>query len=164
MYGMSAFRLSNELGISRAEARTFIDRYFERYSAVKVYVDKVVEEAQEKGYVRTLGGHVRKVMGINSRNKTVKAAAERVALNTIIQGSAAELMKKAMTDIFARLAEGGYRARMLLQVHDELIFEVPVEELDAVRTLVRDCMENAEKLSIPLHVGIEDAERWGDMH
>lgn len=164
MYGMSAFRLSNELGISRAEARTFIDRYFERYSAVKVYVDKVVEEAQEKGYVRTLGGHVRKVMGINSRNKTVKAAAERVALNTIIQGSAAELMKKAMTAIFARLAEGGYRARMLLQVHDELIFEVPVEELDAVRTLVRDCMENAEKLSIPLHVGIEDAERWGDMH
>ena len=164
MYGMSAFRLSNELGISRADARTFIDRYFERYSAVKGYVDKVVEEAQEKGYVRTLGGHVRTVMGINSRNKTVRAAAERVALNTIIQGSAAELMKKAMTAISARLAEGGYRARMLLQVHDELIFEVPLEELDAVRTLVRDCMENAEKLSIPLHVGIEDAERWGDMH
>lgn len=164
MYGMSPFRLSNELGISRADAKTFIDRYFERYSQVRSYVDRVVKDAEEKGYVQTLGGHVRSVVGINSRNRTVKAAAERVALNTIIQGSAAELMKKAMISISERLEKGEYRTRMLLQVHDELIFEVPDDELEAVRRLVKECMEGVETLSVPLHVGIEDAVRWGDMH
>lgn len=164
MYGMSAFRLSSELGITRADAKTFIEKYFERYHQVRDYVDSVVRDAEEKGYVRTLGGHVRTVMGINSRNKTVKAAAERVALNTIVQGSAAELMKKAMVTIDTRMKEQKLRSRMLLQVHDELIFEVPPEELEAMRTLVRDSMENVEHLSIPLHVGMEDAVRWGDMH
>jgi len=104
------------------------------------------------------------VMGINSRNKTVAAAAERVALNTIIQGSAAELMKKAMISIAEALKAGGYKTRMLLQVHDELIFEVPPEELDRIKELVRTEMEGAEKLSVPLRVGIESAQRWGDMH
>lgn len=164
MYGMSPFRLSNELGISRADAKAFIDKYFERYSQVRTYVDNVIKQAEKDGYVKTLGGHMRTVSGINSRNKNVKAASERVALNTIIQGSAAELMKKAMADISRRLEEGGYRTRMLLQVHDELIFEVPAAELDEVRSLVRSSMENAAKLSIPLTVGIEDAVRWGDMH
>lgn len=164
MYGMSPFRLSNELGISRADAKTFIDRYFERYGQVRTYVDAVVKGAEEKGFVSTLGGHVRSVPGINSRNKTVKAAAERVALNTIIQGSAAELMKKAMASIANALKEGGYRTRMLLQVHDELIFEVPDDELDDIRQLVRRLMEGVETLSVPLRVGIEDSVRWGDMH
>ena len=164
MYGMSAFRLSGELGISRSDAKTFIEKYFERYHQVRSYVDKVVCEAREKGFVRTLGGHERTVMGINSRNKTVAAAAERVALNTIIQGSAAELMKKAMISIAEALKAGGYKTRMLLQVHDELIFEVPPEELDRIKALVRTEMEGAEKLSVPLRVGIESAQRWGDMH
>ena len=164
MYGMSPFRLSGELGISRADAKTFIDRYFERYAQVRSYVDKVVRDAEEKGYVRTLGGHMRTVVGINSRNKNVKAAAERIALNTIIQGSAAELMKKAMAALDGEMRRRGLASRMLLQVHDELIFEVPVGELEEMRSLVRECMEGAAKLSVPLHVSIEDAERWGDMH
>ena len=164
MYGMSAFRLSNELSISRSDAVSFIEKYFERYSAVRTYVDKVVSEASECGYVKTLGGHIRSVAGINSRNKTVKAASERVALNTIVQGSAAELMKKAMAAVFCEMKKRSLRSRLLLQVHDELIFEVPEAELEEMKILVRECMEKADALSVPLKVSIESAKRWGDMH
>lgn len=164
MYGMSAFRLSNELSISRADAKDFIERYFRRYSGVRKYVDDVVKQAERDGFVRTVGGHKRTVMGINSRNKSVKAAAERVAVNTVIQGSAAELMKKAMAAVYGQLKERGLSARLLLQVHDELILEVPGSELEEVSGLVKDCMESVARLSVPLHVSMESAKRWGDMH
>lgn len=164
MYGMSAFRLSNELGISRSEASEFIKRYFERYSGVKNFVDKTVKEAEEKGFVTTMFGHQRDVIGIRSVNKTEKAAAERVAVNTVIQGTAAEIMKKAMIDIDKALMDANLDAKMLLQVHDELIFEVSEEDKDKLMAIVRDRMENAVKLSVPLHASIEFGHSWGEMH
>ena len=164
MYGMSPFRLSNELGISRSDAKSFIERYFERYSGIRAFVDETVRSCEEKGYVTTMGGHRRSVAAINSRNKNEKSAAERVAVNTVIQGSAAELMKKAMTAIYGDLKDRGLKSRILLQVHDELILEVPDGELDEVAALVRDRMENAAQLSVPLRAGIESGKRWGDMH
>ncbi len=164
MYGMSSFRLSNELSISRTQAKDFIDRYFDRYKGVRKFVDDTVKSAEENGYVKTAGGHVRVVQGINSRNKNEKQAASRVAVNTVIQGTAAEIMKKAMISIAAELEKRNLKSRMLLQIHDELIFEVPPEEEEELYALVREKMESAVKLSVPLKAGIEFGSRWGDMH
>ena len=164
MYGMSPYRLSNELSISRADAKLFIDKYFQRYSGIKAFVENSVKSAEQSGFVKTMGGHTRTVLGINSRNKNEKQAAERVAVNTIIQGTAAEIMKKAMINIFAALKAKGYKSRLLLQVHDELIFEVPTSELAEMKTLVKNLMESAVNLSVPLRASIEDGKRWGDMH
>lgn len=164
MYGMSPFRLSNELGISRSDAKEFIERYFERYCGVKTFVDSVVADCEKNGYVKTMGGHIRAVSQINSRNKNEKSAAERVAVNTVIQGSAAELVKKAMIAISSDLSTKGLKSKILLQVHDEIILEVYDNELDVVKEIVRSRMENAEKLNVPLKAGIEVSKRWGDMH
>lgn len=164
MYGMSAFRLSNELGIPRSQASDFIKKYFERYSGIKDFVDRVTKSAAEHGFVRTECGHIREVPGITSSNKVEKAAAERVAVNTVIQGTAAEIMKKAMLDIYRRIEEEGLGTRMLLQVHDELIFEVPLSEKERMEALVRDAMESAASLSVPLRASLEFGSCWGDMH
>ena len=161
---MSPFRLSNELGISRSDAKEFIERYFERYCGVKTFVDSVVADCEKNGYVKTMGGHIRAVSQINSRNKNEKSAAERVAVNTVIQGSAAELVKKAMIAISSDLSTKGLKSKILLQVHDEIILEVYDNELDVVKEIVRSRMENAEKLNVPLKAGIEVSKRWGDMH
>ncbi len=164
MYGMSAFRLSNELGISRRDAAAFIEMYFQRYAGVRDFVERVEEGARKDGFVRTRFGHVREVLGINSSNKVERAGAERVAVNTVIQGTAAEIMKIAMISIARALEEGGYGTRILLQVHDELIFEVPVEEKERVAALVKEKMESAVKLSVPLRASLEFGSSWGDMH
>ncbi|MBR1918453.1 MAG: DNA polymerase I [Spirochaetales bacterium] len=164
IYGMSAFRLAGDLGIPRAKAKEFIDTYFARYSGVSQFIAATVKSAEEKGYVKTLGGHVRRVMAINSRNKVEKQAAERIAVNTVIQGTAAEIMKRAMIDIFSEMEKRKLRSKMLLQVHDELIFEVYEDELETLTGIVRTRMEGAQKLSVPLRVGIETGRRWGDMH
>ncbi len=164
MYGMSAFRLSNELGISRKDAAAFIDTYFERYAGIKAFVARTEEEARRNGFVRTRFGHVREVLGINSSNKVERAGAERVAVNTVIQGTAAEIMKLAMISIDKALTDGGYKTKILLQVHDELIFEVPDDEKDAVAALVKEKMESAVRLSVPLRVSLEFGSSWGDMH
>ena len=164
MYGMSAFRLSNELGISRREATEFIDRYFARYAGVKSFVERMEEEARKNGFVRTRFGHIREVLGINSSNKVERAGAERVAVNTVIQGTAAEIMKIAMIAIDKALEDGNFATKTLLQVHDELIFEVPEAEKERVAMLVRDKMENAVKLSVPLRASLEFGASWGDMH
>ena len=164
MYGMSSFRLAGELGISRGEASEFIKTYFDRYSGVKRFVDKTTKDAESQGFVKTKFGHSRDIIGINSRNKTEKAAAERVAVNTVIQGTAAEIMKKAMIEINRRIKEEKLSSRLLLQVHDELIFEVPESEKIQMESLVRDAMENAVTLSVPLRTSIETAHSWGDMH
>ena len=164
MYGMSAFRLSNELEISRHEAASFITRYFERYRTVQDFVSATVKDAEEKGYVRTYWGHVREILGINSRNKTEKAAAERTAVNTVIQGTAAEIMKKAMLGVTSEMAGRSLRSKLLLQVHDELIFEVPLEEADEMEALIKEKMEGAVSLPVPLKVSVERGHSWGDMH
>ena len=164
MYGMSAFRLASSLNISRSDAKSFMERYFERYLGIKAFVDKTVKNAEAKGYVETMYGHRRKVLGITSRNKVEKAAADRVAVNTVIQGTAAEVMKKAMITIFEELKTRGLKSQLLLQVHDEIILEVPVEEKSEVYALVKEKMENAVKLSVPLKASLEFGETWGDIH
>ena len=164
MYGMSSFRLAGELKIPRKSAQEFIDRYFERYSGVAAFIEKTKKQAYEDGFVRTAMGHIRYIPEIRSSNKTIRSMAERVAVNTVIQGTAAEIMKKAMIAMAAELKNRNLKSRMLLQVHDELIFEVPEAEIEEMKTLVRSCMENAMALSVPLKVGLETAGRWGEMH
>jgi DNA polymerase-1 len=164
MYGMSPFRLAGELKISLKSAKEFIERYFERYSGVSAFVGKIKAQAYEDGFVRTAMGHIRYIPEIKSSNKTVRSTAERVAVNTVIQGTAAEIMKLAMISLSKAMEEKGMKSRMLLQVHDEVIFEVPESEVDEMKTLVRSCMEQAYRLSIPLRVGIETGHSWGEMH
>jgi DNA polymerase-1 len=177
IYGMSAFRLSNEMGIPRGEAQKFIDAYFATYAGVRDFIDKAVKEAEDRGYSTTIMGRRRPIAAINSRNKTEKQAAERVAVNTPIQGSAADIVKLAMLRVEAAFraressgerGSGGDRsgphAQLLLQVHDELIAEVSEAEAPSIAALMKREMEAAIALSLPLRVDVETARRWGDMH
>lgn len=164
MYGMSAFRLSKDLKISRADALKFINTYFEEYSGVKTFIENVKIQAKVNGFVKTAMGHIRYIPEMKSRNKAVLASAERIAVNTIIQGTAAEIMKLAMISLSNSIKERNLQSKMLLQVHDEMIFEVPIQELDEMKSLVLTCMENAYKLSVPLKVGLETGNSWGEMH
>ncbi|MGI6432684.1 MAG: DNA polymerase I [Sphaerochaetaceae bacterium] len=164
MYGMSAFRLSNELQITRKEAQTFIDDYFARFSKVKEYMQNVIEVAKKTGAVKTLLGRQRYVPEILSRNKMEQAGAERIVVNTSIQGSAADIMKLAMLRISKRMEEHMLSSRLLLQVHDELIFEVPEAEIEKMKIVVQEGMQQAYQLSIPLKVSLEIGSSWGQMH
>jgi len=164
IYGMSAFRLSNELGIPRGEAQKFIDAYFETYAGVRSFIDKAVREAEERGYSTTILGRRRPIPAINSRNKTEKQAAERVAVNTPIQGSAADIVKLAMLKVDAALRAERPRSRLLLQVHDELIAEAPEKDSSSVAAIMKREMEGAIELSLPLRVSVETSARWGEMH
>ncbi|GHT74286.1 DNA polymerase I [Spirochaetia bacterium] len=164
MYGMSAFRLANELSISRTEAASFIDAYFKTYAGIRRYIDELVRKTEESGYASTIFGRRRYIQAINSRNKTEKAAAERVAVNTPIQGSAADIVKTAMLNLDKRLTAEKSPARLLLQVHDELILECPKADAPAAAQLVREVMESAVTLKVPLRVSVETGTRWGDFH
>jgi len=164
MYGMSGFRLSRELHIPRAQADHFIKAYFTRYAGIQRFIDATVKDAEEKGYVSTILGRRREIRGINSRNKTEKAGAERVAVNTPIQGSGADIMKLAMRALDRRIKEEKLASRMILQVHDELLFEVPLDEKEAMEALVRGEMEKAYSLSVPLKISLEFGDTWGAMH
>jgi len=164
MYGMSGFRLSRELGIPRAEADRFIESYFTKYSAVRKYMDETVKEAEKTGYVTTLMGRRRKVPGITSRNRTEKMGAERIAVNTTIQGTAADIVKVAMLRLEKRIAREKSDAELLLQVHDELIFEVRDGNSEDFLPLVKEEMESAVELSVPLRVSIETGSSWGELH
>ncbi|MDR1059493.1 MAG: DNA polymerase I, partial [Treponema sp.] len=164
MYGMSAFRLSGELGISRTEAAAFIEAYFKTYAGIRRFIDELIRKTEETGFASTILGRRRYISAINSRNKTEKAAAERVAVNTPIQGSAADIVKTAMLRVDRALAETGSPARLLLQVHDELILECPKERAKEAALLVRGEMENAAALRVPLRVSVETGKRWGDFH
>ncbi|MCL2833762.1 MAG: DNA polymerase I [Treponema sp.] len=164
MYGMSAFRLANELGISRSEAAAFIDTYFKTYSGVRAFIDGLIKKTEETGYAVTIMGRRRFIPAINSRNKTEKAAAERVAVNTPIQGSAADIVKTAMIKLDRALTAAESPAALLLQVHDELILECPKEAARETAALVQKEMENAVKLRIPLRVSVETGKCWGAFH
>ncbi|MDR1419639.1 MAG: DNA polymerase I [Treponema sp.] len=164
MYGMSAFRLANELGLSRTEAAAFIDAYFETYSGVSRFIGELIRQAEETGYASTIFGRRRYIPTINSGNKTEKAAAERVAVNTPIQGSAADIVKTAMIKLDGALKAAKSPARLLLQVHDELILECPREAAPAAAKITREVMENAVSLRVPLRVSVETGKRWGDFH
>ncbi|AIW90264.1 DNA polymerase I [Treponema sp. OMZ 838] len=164
MYGMSAFRLANQLRISRTEAAEFITRYFTTYSGVSAFMETLKESAAEKGFVETLMGRRRYINAINSRNQTQRAAAERIAINTPIQGSAADIVKTAMLRVDRALKQQQLKARLLLQVHDELILEAPDAEVDTVKALLKQEMEHVVELAVPLRVSIEAGSCWGDFH
>lgn len=166
IYGMSAFSLAKDLGISRTEAQNFIEMYFRLYSSVSNFMTETVSKAEETGYVKTILGRTRPILNINSRNKVEKSAAERVAKNTPIQGSAADIVKMAMIKVSDALKETNSPAKMLLQVHDELIFECPDDEKTIAETiaLIKDKMENAVKLNVPLRVSVEYGKNWGEFH
>lgn len=166
IYGMSTFRLSNELGISRSAAAQFIENYFAQYVSIDKFIKETIASAEKNGYVETLMGRRRKIMNITSRNKIEKAAAERIAVNTPIQGSAADIVKKAMIDVEAALKENSCEARLLLQVHDELILECADNEAAIAKTIsvLKEKMEGAVALSVPLKVSIEHGANWGEFH
>ncbi len=166
IYGMSAFRLARDLGISRTQASQFIENYFAQYSSVDAFIKDTIKKAEETGWVETLFGRRRPIMNINSRNKLEKAAAERIAVNTPVQGSAADIVKTAMLAVSDALKTSASPARLLLQVHDELIFECPDDKatIDTTIALIKDKMENAVKLNVPLRVSIEYGKNWGEFH
>jgi len=164
IYGMSAFRLAKELDISRSEAAKFIDAYFKTYSGVRQFIEDTIKKTEKDGYVTTISGRRRYIPTINSPNKSEKSAAERIAVNTPIQGSAADIVKTAMLYLDKRLKAEKSPARLLLQVHDELILECPKDAAAEAVKLVREEMEHAATLSLPLHVSVEIGQRWGSFH
>ena len=164
IYGISTFGLSERLGVSRAEAKELIDGYFMSFPGVKDYIDTTIENARRDGYVETLLHRRRYLPDINSRNANVRGYAERNAVNAPIQGTAADVIKIAMVKIADRLKREGLKAEMLLQVHDELNFNVPLDELERVKALVREEMEGAVKLSVPLRVDIGVGQNWLEAH
>jgi DNA polymerase-1 len=164
IYGMGPFRLSNELGISQKMAKTYINNYFSRYRGVKNFIDQTIENARETGKTSTLLGRIRLLPEINSANKIISQAAERTAINTPIQGTAADLIKVAMINVDKALNEKGLQTAMLLTVHDELVFEVPPGEIHEATQLVRDIMENVWELKVPLKVNIQSGKNWAEAH
>ncbi|WP_214845218.1 DNA polymerase I [Exiguobacterium sp. S90] len=160
IYGISDYGLSQNLNISRKEAQDFIDRYFELFPQIKLFMDAAIEKARANGFVETLMNRRRNIPDINSKNFNLRGFAERTAINTPIQGSAADIIKKAMLDVHAALEASPLKARLLLQVHDELIFEAPDEELDALKALVKQAMEQTVELSVPLRVDGDAGHSW----
>jgi DNA polymerase I len=163
VYGLSAFGLSQNLGIEPAEAKLFIANYFEKYKGVRAFIDKTLEEARRELKVKTLHGRIRPIPDINSKNFTQRGFAERTAVNTPLQGTAADLIKIAMIRIDAALRERNLKSRMTLQVHDELVFEVPEEEVDTMQSLVREQMEKVHALTVPLLVEMGTGPNWRDL-
>ena len=164
VYGISAFGLAKQLGINRREAQQFIDTYFERYPGIRTFMDTCIAEAREKMYVTTLLGRRCAIPEINSKNGAVRGYAERNAINYPVQGSAADIIKLAMVKIAARLGKEGLKARMLLQVHDELVFDVPQAELEKVSALVISEMQGAVDLTVPLLVEVGSGRNWREAH
>ncbi|PAE41904.1 DNA polymerase I [Bacillus sp. 7884-1] len=162
VYGISDYGLSQSLGITRKEAGLFIDRYLASYPGVKEYMDDIIHSAKQKGYVSTLLQRRRYIPEITHRNFNIRSFAERTAMNTPIQGSAADIIKKAMIDMADALKDYGLKTRLLLQVHDELIFEAPEEEIETLKKLVPDVMENALELKVPLKVDYSYGPTWFD--
>jgi len=163
VYGLSAFGLSQQLGIEPGEARKFIDAYFEKYAGVRAFIDATLEQTRRDQKVKTLFGRIRPIPDINSKNATQRGFAERTAVNTPLQGTAADLIKLAMIRIDEEIRKRGLKSRMTLQVHDELVFEVPESEVDAMKPLVQEHMEQARALAVPLLVEIGVGPNWRDM-
>jgi DNA polymerase I len=160
LYGMGATSLARDLGVPLSEARQFIESYFARFPKVRETLEAVVEDARRQGFVTTLFGRERPIPEIHSANGAVRSNAERMAQNAPFQGTAADIVKIAMIRVERRLAEVGLGARMILQVHDELVFEVPKPELDATRKVVVEAMEKAATLDVPLRVDVGSGPDW----
>jgi len=163
IYGMSAFGLAKQLGVGNRLSQEFIQRYFARHPQVKAYLDNTLEEARQRGWVTTLLGRRRHFPQINSSNRLVRQEAERSAVNTPLQGSAADIIKKAMLEVEEALSQAGLSAQMLLQIHDELLLELPQKELDATAKVVRQVMEGVVNLKIPLVIDLSAGPNWGEL-
>ena len=164
IYGISAFGLANQLGIGQPEAREYIAKYFQRYPGIRDYMETTKEYARRNGYVKTPFGRKIHLRYINDRSQGMRAFAERAAINAPLQGGAADIIKKAMIRLPAALQAAKLGTRMLLQVHDELLFEVPDDEVDRLRTVAREVMEGAAKLSVPLVVETGVGDNWAAAH
>lgn len=160
VYGISDYGLSRDLNVTRKEAAVYIESYFEKCAGIKRFIDQTVEEARKKGYVTTMFGRRRYLPDINSTNYNQRSFAERTAMNTPIQGTAADIIKKAMIDVYHALNERKLKSRILLQVHDELVLEVAAEEVEAVSAILRDAMQQAAELRVPLTIDINTGENW----
>jgi DNA polymerase-1 len=163
VYGISAFGLAAQLGIPQAESKAYIDRYFERYQGVRTFIDRTLEQTRRDGSVRTMFGRMRPIPDIESRNPNQRGFAERTAVNTPLQGTGADLIKLAMISLDRKLTERKLKTRMVLQVHDELLFEVPLAETDEVAALVRAEMEGVVKLKVPLVADLAFGPNWRDL-
>ncbi len=164
IYGISAFGLSERLGIPRKEAAEIINNYFEQYPGVKAYMEQSIQFAREHGYVETILGRRRYLPDINSANSVVRGYAERNAINAPIQGSSADMIKVAMINIFNEMRANNLRSKMILQVHDELVFDAHLDEVEQLKTIVKDKMLNAIKLDIPLVVDMNTGKDWLEAH
>lgn len=164
IYGVSAFGLSNQTDLNRIEAKELIETYYETYPKLRAYISEQVDFARDNGYVETVLGRRRYLKDINSRNAVVRGAAERNAVNAPIQGSAADIIKIAMINIYNKLSEGNYKTKMLLQVHDELVFDVYKPELETMKSLIKNEMENAYHLAVPLDVDFDIGDNWLEAH
>jgi DNA polymerase-1 len=162
LYGKTPFTLAKDINVTQEAAQEFIDAYFAGFPRVRAFIDQTLEEARRTGVVRTMAGRRRLVPNLTSRNFQMRAQAEREAVNMPIQGTAADILKKAMIDLHAELARRGFGARMILTVHDELLFEAPREQAAEAAAVVRERMEGAAALSVPLTVDVGIAENWRD--
>ena len=164
LYGISAFGLQQRLNIPRKEANLLIDSYYEKYPGVQKYIDETIKFAEENGYVKTQTGRRRQLRDINSRNRTLKNAAERLAMNSPIQGTAADMLKMAMIKVHHALREGGFKTKMLLTVHDELVFDMHKEEEETVKPVIEECMKTALPLEVPIEVELGTGSSWLEAH
>ena len=164
IYGSSAFGIAKQLGIASAEAQETIDAYFARYSGVRRFLDETIARARERGFVQTHLGRRRYLPDLGSRNRTLRNAAERMAVNTVIQGTAADLIKKAMVEVDAILESEAWPARIILQVHDELVFEVAKSRAPALGERVKQLMEGVMPLRVPLVVDVGSGANWREAH
>jgi DNA polymerase I len=165
IYGAGAHNLSQQLDIKRAEAKELIDQYFSRYPGLKAYMDRVVKEAREQGFVKTLMGRRRYLRDINSRNAVMRGHAERNAINTPIQGTAADMIKIAMAHIHQEFTRQGIQSKMILQVHDELVFDARKDEMEIIKPIIREKMINAlPGLKVPIEVEMGVGENWLEAH
>ncbi|MBR4000761.1 MAG: DNA polymerase I [Bacteroidales bacterium] len=164
MYGISAFGLAQRLRVPRSEAKRLIDGYFESFPSIRAFIDNTIAQARKDGYVQTLFGRRRYIQDINIQNATLRALAERNAVNAPIQGTAADIIKLAMIAVDKELRESGMNSRMVLQIHDELVFETDIKEVEALKSLVTRCMENVIKLSVPLTVECNYGKNWIEAH
>lgn len=163
VYGLSPFGLAQQLGIDQKEAKRFIEAYFERYAGVRIFIDSTLEQARRDGFVRNLFGRKRPIPDLLSKNPNLRGFAERTAVNTPLQGTAADLIKVAMLRLDREIRDRGLNTKMLLQVHDELVLEAPEAEVEIVKSLVKECMEGAHALSVPLEVEVSVGRNWRDM-
>jgi DNA polymerase-1 len=164
IYGISAFGLQQRLNIPRSEASELIKNYFEKYPGVQTYIDKTIKFAREHGYVRTLMGRRRYLRDINSANRSLASAAERLAMNSPIQGTAADMLKLAMIKVHRLLREGDYQTKMLLTVHDELVFDLRKSETDIVPPLIAEAMRTALPMAVPIVVELGTGKNWLEAH